>query len=160
MSPLKTLLPELAEAPNPERFERVVALLARKAAGTKYPKKSISACLRESSPQDLSKEMREELEEAALERLSSPTPTPSASLSESGWASLEEAAPQLGVTPTTLARRLRSREYRRLYGWPWFDGRSWKIPRPVLYPETRAAFMGILPVAEPQPDLLPADCQR
>ena len=65
------------------------------------------------------------------------------------WVRLEVAARRLDVLPETLRNRLVDVEYRRLYGWPWFDGHRWLFASAALDPERRSAYLAAQPVVEP-----------
>ena len=62
---------------------------------------------------------------------------------------LGEAARRLGLSAKTLAERLRDPQYRRLYGWPWWDGHQWFFSPAALDPAERAKHLADLPEAEP-----------
>jgi hypothetical protein len=71
--------------------------------------------------------------------------------------SLARAAAHLGLHAVTLERRLVDPLYRRLYGWPWYDGHVWRFRSAALDARTSARVMAELPSEEPF-HLLPVHC--
>lgn len=65
------------------------------------------------------------------------------------WLTVEEAAALLHRSPESIKGRLRNRDGRRDYGWPWWDGYRWLIPSPAVDPTERASYMATLPEEEP-----------
>ncbi len=76
------------------------------------------------------------------------------------WMTLEEAAKELKLSARTLKARLQDHRYRRMYGWPWWDGHCWRFAGPAMRAATRSQFLASLPIDEPQADLLPDWCTR
>jgi hypothetical protein len=156
---------ELRDAPNPGLIEFAACLLAQLAArkGRGAPK-SIALSIRNhfaDAPKDVQERVRArakelvalELPEAPLDVLS-----PEQRLADAApdW-TLRRAAAHLDVHPRTLEQRLRDPRYRRLYGWPWNDGRQWWFRSAALDSRTSARVMAELPEEEPF-HLLPGHC--
>jgi hypothetical protein len=64
--------------------------------------------------------------------------------------------------PQTLLERLREPRFRRLYGWPWWDGHQWSFSPDALDPARRAQHLSMLPDLEPTAHvaMLPPWCER
>lgn len=70
------------------------------------------------------------------------------------WVYLEQAALVLQIEPERLKSRLRWPQWRRMYGWPRWEG-QWRFSLPAIHPSTAATFATTLPVEEPWPSLPP-----
>jgi hypothetical protein len=72
------------------------------------------------------------------------------------------AAKLLGEAEDALHTRMALVAQRRLYGWPYWDGRHFRFPLLALRAETRPAYLAALPEREPAPiaDTLPLWCSR
>jgi hypothetical protein len=145
--------------PKSPPIATVAKEIASNAMSKRYPKMSIAAQLRRlsGSPARVTrvKEMAEHHLAARLAKC-----RPAQGIEEGAWLSLAEAARVLEISAHRLQERLKIARFRRLYGWPWHDGRRWRIAASALAPATRAAFLSSLPSDEPHSDLLPSWCQR
>jgi len=71
------------------------------------------------------------------------------------WVRLDQAALVLHLASDRLRAQLRHPQWRRLYGWPRWegDGQGWRFSLPAIHPATAAAFAAKLPGEEPWPSL-------
>ena len=71
------------------------------------------------------------------------------------WVRLEQAALVLQMEPDRIRAQLRYPQWRRLYGWPRWEGegQGWRFSLPALHPATAATFAAKLPAEEPWPSL-------
>ena len=83
-------------------------------------------------------------------------------LSTSRWLTELQVAERLDKSPAAMRECLATVEGRMGLGWPWYDGRRWRIPEPAISPETRAGYMATIPATEPPAHVatLPAWCSR
>lgn len=147
--------------PDSQRTEdelvEIAVELARQAVSARSPGRSLGALVRwRYRNKDWSDAACDRLLELsfnelkALQRASKPASSEQSRPHMDGqWLTIEEAAELLHRSPETLKRRLRTREGRRDYGWPWWDGHRWQIPSPAVDPGARAAYMAGIPVEEP-----------
>lgn len=127
--------------------------VARAASLRDCPGKSIAQAIRSAEkakcPAHLVALLRiqaaEELEVARTRGAVPHAPTPS-----DNWLTLEQTAVALGRQTRTIREWLETEDGRRRLGWPWFDGRDWKIPEPAINPNARAEYMSRQPADEPR----------
>jgi hypothetical protein len=67
------------------------------------------------------------------------------------WLTVDQTARILHRSTAAIKRRLRTREGRREYGWPWWDGHRWLIPSPAICPTMRPSYTLSMPDEEPYP---------
>jgi hypothetical protein len=96
-----------------------------------------------------------------LERTDAASTQPSP-IPQEGFADVATAAVAYGLRAPTLAERLRYVRWRRLYGWPHWDGHSWKLPVTAYDPHLRNAYLAQQPAEEPAAHvrMLPPWCER
>lgn len=137
--------------------------LVQRCSAEAYPKMSIAAVLRHARKDApaCTVSLLAELVEAVQAEQEDTEPTASAPVVE-GFVGLGEASRRLKVSPAKLKERLREVKFRRLYGWPWWDGHQWSFSPAALDPVDRAATMATLPYDEPAAylALLPDWCER
>ena len=94
--------------------------------------------------------------------LADPARPKSASIPQESFADVATAAVAYGLRERTLAERLRYVRWRRLYGWPHWDGHSWKLPVTAYDPLLRNAYLAQQPAEEPAAHvrMLPTWCER
>lgn len=138
--------------------------LARHARGQRVGRRSISAYVRHRRDEGVAEERCDELRARALEAYAALTAEEprlalvAAPVSGIRWLTEAEAAARLDLMERTLSVRLRKPAFRRLYGWPWWDGHRWYVPEPAVDPMRRAAYIASLPEQEPY-WWLPAWCE-
>ena len=145
---LASLLPT---NPNEAELRPLATELANGAAGKKVPARSIAKTVDHHLP-SLPEEVRRRLREFAGQALRS-TQTeivaPPENCGVERWVSVDEASILLDILPSTLLERLKDKEYRRLYGWPYWDGHRWRIALPAIHPSSAANFRSTMPDEEP-----------
>jgi hypothetical protein len=89
-------------------------------------------------------------------------PPKSLTIPQESFADVATAAVAYGLRERTLAERLRYVRWRRLYGWPHWDGHCWKLPVTAYDPLLRNAYLAQQPAEEPAAHvrMLPAWCER
>lgn len=159
----KDRLSALPEDVTTAELEPLARELADRCSAESYPKKSIAAVLRHARKvaPDTTVEAIRELAETALAEREGEEETNSPPLAET-FVGIGEAARRLQISVKTLADRLREVRYRRLYGWPWWDGHQWNFSPVALDTARRAAHAATLPWDEPAAHvaLLPSWCQK
>lgn len=140
-----------------DKIAETAAELAREARAARSPGRSLGALIRwRCREQGWPDQVCSRLLELGLEQLGTPVddgdasdpplePSPIAGR----WLTVEEASALTNRSPATIKRRLHTREGRRDYGWPWWDGHRWQIPSPAVDPTMRAGYMATLPEEEP-----------
>jgi hypothetical protein len=160
---LLPLLQQLPAQPSPDDCGRIAELLAETCRTRQQPRKALAVTLRHLGPA-LSPELHRLLSDLVSERLTVSRPAaPSATSEPTGrWLTMHETAAALNLHPNTLAERLRQRQYRRLYGWPIWDGHQWCFASAAVDPATAIAHLATLPTEEPTAveSMLPAWCER
>lgn len=127
------------------------------------PKKALAVTLRHLGPA-VTPHVQQLLQGLVTERLTSrPSASPARIEPSMGrWLTLHECAAVLELHPNTLAARLRQLQYRRLYGWPLWDGHQWRFAAAAVDPATAVAHLATLPSVEPAAveSMLPDWCER
>lgn len=160
---LLPLLQQLPARPSADDCARIAELLAEACRARQQPKKALAVTLRHLGPA-VSPQVQRLLLDLVSERLTVYRPAaPSEPQAPVGrWLSLHESAAALDLHPNTLAERLRQPHYRRLYGWPVWDGHQWRFASVAVDPATAIAHLATLPTDEPPAveSMLPAWCHR
>jgi hypothetical protein len=137
-------------------LREAAAALAEEARRARSPSKSLAALLRwRYRSAGYTEETCQTLLRLGLDLLLEEAgATPSADVSPPStpgdtWHTVEAAARVLHRSPDSIKRLLRTREGRRQYGWPWWDGHRWLIPGPAINPASRAAYFAAMPGEEP-----------
>jgi hypothetical protein len=160
---LRSRLADLPDNPTAAELKPIARGLARSCAAERYPQKSLAATLRHLRPlvtdsmlATLGEIARTELEDSSPASHSTPP-----QLAE-GFIGLAEASRRLNLAPNTLLERLREPRFRKLYGWPWWDGHQWTFSPDAVDPALRAQHLATLPDHEPSAhvDMLPPWCER
>ena len=150
----------LAEEASHHDIEPVAHAIADRCRSALHPLKSLGAVLRHQRG-FVSDELLNRLgasaasairADAIVSAVTHPTALP--------FIGIGEAARRLGVSAKSLAERLRDPRYRRLYGWPWWDGHQWFFSPAALDPAERSKHLDDLPYREPAAHaaMLPAWC--
>jgi hypothetical protein len=137
--------------------------LVARCSAESYPKKSISAALRHAravAPESIILLLAELVEAVQAEQETAEQPA--ALPPVEAFVGLGEASRRLKVSAQVLKERLREVKFRRLYGWPWWDGHQWWFSAAALDPMQRAVHMATLPHDEPPAHvaMLPPWCER
>ena len=160
---LKARLTALPEDAAISDLQPLAAELVQRCSAESYPRKSVSAFLRHARPHVAEPAMSvfAGLAEAALEDEQEAPTSPAPAIAEP-FLGIGEAARRLNVSVKTMAERLREVRYRRLYGWPWWDGHQWSFSPAAVDPVARPGFMATLPENEPAAHvaMLPSWCER
>ena len=139
----------LAQDADQREIESVAQAIADRCRSAPRPLKSLGAVLRHQRA-ILPAELFERLETSATSALRAVTTEPALACAIAHpFIGIGEAARRLGVSAKTLAERLRDPRYRRLYGWPWWDGHQWFFSPDALDPAERAKHIAALPEREP-----------
>jgi hypothetical protein len=160
---LRPRLAALPDHPTADELKPIARELARSCAAEQYPQKSLSATLRHLRPL-VTDATLSALTELARTELSDSSPASHATPPQpaEGFIGLAEASRRVNLAPTTLLERLREPRFRRLYGWPWWDGHQWTFSPDAVDPARRAQHLATLPDHEPSAhvDMLPPWCER
>lgn len=160
---LKARLTGLPEDASASDLQPLASELVQRCSAEKYPRKSVSAFLRHARLHvpEPTMSVFTGLAEAALEDESEDSSSPAPVVAEP-FLGIGEAARRLNVSVKTLAARLREVRYRRLYGWPWWDGHQWSFAPAAVDPVARPSFMATLPEHEAAAHvaMLPPWCER
>jgi hypothetical protein len=160
---LRARLAALPDSPTVAELSPLARELAQSCAPERYPQKSLAATLRHARSFIHADTLAVLSDLARSELRKAPSSTSAAaSIPAESFIGLAEASRRLNLAPKTLLDRLRETCYRRLYGWPWWDGHQWNFSPDALDPARRAQHLAVLPVHEPaaQVDLLPQWCER
>ena len=160
---LLPLLQQLPSQPAPSDCNQIVELIVEACRTRTQPKKALAVTLRHIKAH-MTAEVHRLVSNLVSERLDVPRlPTPAPVAIPTGrWLSLRAAAAVLELHPNSLAERLRTVRYRRLYGWPIWDGHQWRLAAAAIDPATAAACLATLPADEPLAIglMLPDWCER
>lgn len=156
-------LAAVPEDATPADLAPLAAELAMRCSAERYPRKSVAAALRHAhslAPEATVEALRKAVE-SVIEEQDGENDVPVAEVSEP-FLGIAEAARRLNLSVKTLTERLREVRYRRLYGWPWWDGHQWNFSPAPLDPTGRATYMASLPLEEPAAHtvMLPPWCAR
>jgi hypothetical protein len=156
----------LADLPvdvTPADLQPLAIELVERCSVEAYPKMSVAAVLRHARrvAPEATVSILSELVDALQVEQEEAEPPAAAPVVE-GFIGLGEASRRLKVSPKVLKERLREVKFRRLYGWPWWDGHQWWFSPAALDSMQRAAHMEHLPYNEPAAylDMLPPWCER
>lgn len=156
-------LADLPDDPTAADLQPLAIELVERCSAEAYPKMSIAAALRHArkAAPESTVSLLAELVDAIQAEQENTEPSPPAPVVE-GFLRLGEASRRLKVSAKMLKERLREVRFRRLYGWPWWDGHQWWFSPAALDPMERAANMASLPYDEPAAYLamLPPWCER
>jgi hypothetical protein len=155
----------LPKAPTEQELETVAIAVAHDCAARSKPRVAAATIWVHARRRDAPLATVSRLEELVADRLNGgaavlvrnePAPVRGAFLH------VEVAAVAYGLPAKTLAARLRRVSWRRLYGWPFWDGHRWQLPAPALDATERASFLARQPVDEPEAHvrMLPPWCER
>jgi hypothetical protein len=143
-------------------LDRIADAVAAHARQARSPGRSVAAYCRHLRARGVGAERAAEIQAAVGAVLARDAATGPAHADARGaageWLTAEGAAHRLGMLPRTFLQRLALPRFRRLYGWPWWDGSRWYVPGPALDPAVAAAFRAGLPEREPFSNL-PAWCE-
>lgn len=132
--------------------EALAKHLVEIALEARYPRKSLSALLREGKAagvrEALVNDVGDLAEGALAEALREDTLAKGVD-----WLTPSQAARRLGRPLNWVRSALESEEGRRALGFPWFDRKRWWIPAPACDPSTRSGFLASLPDQEPEGNL-------
>ena len=133
--------------------------IASRALKATHPRMSLAATHREAIRSGISKKVVDEVIAQAQDIVDAELAGRSSRERASTWITPSRAAGLLGTTVAWVQEKLETPEGRRLLGFPWYDGRRWRIPLPACHPDSRAAFLAALPADEPLANLvlLPED---
>lgn len=150
---------------NPTAIAACAVEVARAAASRNSPRKAIALVKRHATDRGASPDIvRQVLEmaDAELTRIGEQSSVPVADPPRGVWLTVEATANALNESVARVKERLRTADGRRRLGWPWWDGRAWRIPEPAINPLTRPSYMAVIPVDEPPPHAatLPVWCDR
>ena len=115
---------------------------------------SLAATHREAIRSGISKKVVDEVIAQAQDIVDAELAGRSSRERASTWITPSRAAGLLGTTVAWVQEKLETPEGRRLLGFPWYDGRRWRIPLPACHPDSRAAFLAALPADEPLANLV------
>lgn len=162
-SQLLPLLQQLPSQPTAADCERIIDRVVEVCRTRPQPRKALAVTLRHLRT-DMSPHLDRLLSGLVSERLAGAgRPASTEGQSPAGrWLTLHEAAAVLELHPNTLAERLRAQRYRRLYGWPIWDGHQWRFAAVAIDSATAAACLATLPTDEPLAIelMLPDWCER
>jgi hypothetical protein len=154
---------ELLEHPSRSECEPIAEQIVVACRTRQNPKKALAVTLRHLKG-DLSTHALELIAGLVQEQLGTDRrPRVAAPVRPTGtWLTLQGAAATLDLHPNTLAERLRAVRYRRLYGWPVWDGHQWRIATDAVDPATAATYLATAPSDEPLAIelMLPEWCER
>jgi hypothetical protein len=161
---LLPLLQQLAPNPDPSDCEEAVERIFTACRTRQSPKKALAVTLQHLGNDGVSPRVLSLLRELVQSRLAVRRRSePARQVDPPGrWLTLEAAAALLDLHPNTLAERLRTVRYRRLYGWPIWDGHRWQLATAALDPGTAAVHLAGIPRDEPPAIqlMLPEWCER
>lgn len=149
------MTPHAMYQPSDDEIDEIATRFALKARSATSPGRSIGALIRWQYRSRWSDEACDRLLCRALELLDAGTHStmvgrvPELPPIIGAWLTVEQVGEITGRTPQTIKRRLRLKEGRRDYGWPWWDGHRWMIPSVAVDPAQRAMYMAGLPQEEP-----------
>jgi hypothetical protein len=163
LTDFRARLAELPDDATPADLQSLATELVERCSAEAYPKMSIAAALRHArrdTPRSTIALLSGLVEGLLAEQ--EENKEPAAAPAVEGFIGLGEASRRLKISAKSLKERLREVKFRRLYGWPWWDGHQWWFSPAALDPIQRAAYMAQLPFDEPatHQDMLPPWCQR
>ena len=146
------MTPERWLARNGSEKEALATRLVEVALEARYPRKSLSALLREGKTAGVREALVEEVGTLAKAALDDALRGDSVAKGVD-WLTPSQAAHRLGQTLHWVRSALDSEEGRRALGYPWFDGKRWRIPAPACDPAARSGYLAGLPDQEPAGNL-------
>lgn len=158
----RTRLADLPDDVTAADLQPLAIELVERCSVESYPKMSIAAALRHArkvAPKSTVSLLGELVDSVQAQQEEADQPRLEAVVE--GFIGLGEASRRLKVSAKKLKERVREVKYRRLYGWPWWDGHQWWFSPAALDPKQRAAQMATLPYDEPRAyvDVLPSWCE-
>lgn len=162
---LRASLAQVAVAPSPDLITATAQLLADHVASRPQPDMAVGALFRHNAP-SLSPDLKQTIREEALAIIRARSAAAERQClashveEDGGWLVVHEAAPRLRLQERTLLERLKQWQYRRMYGWPRWDGHRWLMPALAADSSRAAAFLASQPARDPLEDLLPEWCER
>ena len=162
---LKDRLAALPDDPTASDLQPLAEEIASRCRVEPYPRKSVAAVLRHARPA-LSETTAATLEECVWSALDGAAKENVEQKRKEGssqpWPGLVTVSKARGISAEALAGQLRIVRYRRLYGWPWWDGHRWSFNPAIIDPMLCARYMADLPDDEPAAHvaMLPEWCLR
>ena len=148
---------KLRASDPPEVLERLAAAIVAEAVTKPKPGSVAGAAIRWAVARGvLEKSLQAPLQSLVNERLRTHALIGREGLEQ--WVRLEHAALILQIAPELLKAQLRYPQWRRIYGWPRWEGegQGWRFSLPAIHPGTAAVFAAKLPAEEPWPSLPPS----
>lgn len=131
---------QLRVSDPPEVLERLAAAIVGEAVTKPKPGSVAGAAIRWAVARKVVQEsLRAPLQGLVNERLRTHALIGREGLEQ--WVRLEQAALILQIAPERLKAQLRYPQWRRIYGWPRWEGerQGWRFSLPAIYPTTAAA---------------------